>query len=331
MVVSCLKCSENIENSVLESMFCHELARSIILIILGVIVSFIFYFISQNVKRILRNASSMLMFALFLAIWMLGFITYSIGAHVGDTHPFWSNAPMAIIRATLMFAAQSDISAIKDDCTSSPAYMCLFNLSHLLAVLVSFAFVLRHFGFHVVSKLRLLHHAYISGNTDNLYIFWGFNDAAFSLARSIPRIDEKGDKNQILVVRTDDEDDFEGTKMPIKRLLHSISLKNRELGRLEKLECLNVSCFARLSKIDVNDKNKRTNVFGGLLRLPCIPKLICKTNKTVSFFLLNNSYDANYKALENLLQDSSIIKNKNKIKMYCLQIPYHQSAQRRPY
>lgn len=299
-------------------LFGQGLIRAVFLICAIVIVSFLIYTVSHKTKTWLRSTSSYFLFGMFVLAWSMGFISYSIGAHVGESNPFFSNAPMAMIHATLMFAAQSDISAIKQDCADSPLFMCLYNISHILAVIVSFALVLRHFGFHIVSKLRLFFNKYCGGKKDHLYVFWGFNDAAFALAKSLLDDEHRRQNCRVLVVRTDDEEESLGSQMAIKRLFSVISLKNRELDRLEFLDCLNVSSFARLSKLDVDvSRDNKWDIFGDMLHLSCIPKLMNKTTKSVSFFLLNNASDANCKALENLLHDSAIIDQKHKVNIYC--------------
>lgn len=310
--------TDKIDLNTFFELFGQGVIRAVSLFFAIVIVSFLAYILSHKTKKWLRSTSSYLLFFLFAVVWSMGFISYSIGAHVGESNPFFSNAPMAMIHATLMFAAQSDISAIKSDCADSPLFMCLYNISHISAVLLSFMLVLRHFGFHIVSKLRLFFNKHFGGKKDHLYIFWGFNDAAFALAKSLLNDEHRRQNCRVLVVRTDDEEESLGTQMAIKRFFRVISLKNRELNRLEYLDCLNVSSFARLSKLDVDvSRDNKWDILRDMLHLSCIPKLISKTTKSVNFFLLNNASDANCKALENLLHDSTIIGNKHKINIYC--------------
>lgn len=260
---------------------------------------------------------------LFYVAWGMGFITYFVGSCVGDTTwacimSMLSSAPMSAVYATGMFIGQSDISAAFNPMHNNPIYMAMFGFSHIFAVLVSLCFVFKHIGYHIIAKYRLgivlgKHNKY-----NDIYVFWGVNDASIKLAKSTIEHERKpGRGNSIVVfVKTPlEDDDEEEQALRFGRFLNFVSIKDKEQQKLEELgECIIISTFHKLSQLELDESPSGDDVLGEHLKLSSLAKIIDRLNDTpdaegnggVHFFFLGEDRDANINATLNLIKDIHI-------------------------
>lgn len=270
--------------------------------------------------------------SLFYIAWGFGFMTYFIGSFVGDT--IWaqfmsvlSSAPMSAVYATGMFIGQSDISAVHPPMHNNPIYMAMFGLSHLFAVLVSLCFVFKHLGYHIIARYRLEMELRKHNRYENIYVFWGVNDASIKLAKStIAHEKQNGRENSLLVfVKTPLEEDYDEEKtLRFGRFLNFVSIKDKEQQKLEELEqCIIISTFHKLSQLEISDTILEEDVLEEHLKLTALAKIIdrlsdtsdAENNDGVHFFFLGEDRDANINATLNLVRDAHI--RRHQAHIYC--------------
>ena len=281
---------------------------------------------------------------IFCVVWTYGFIAYFIGSFVGSWQDNWlrsalSVIPMSIIHATEMFLGQSDVSAIHEDRHESVWFMMLFDTSHFAAVTVSLLFVLKHLGFYIASKYKLQLESKKHAEYDNIYLFWGVNDASLQLARStITHENKRKERILVVFVKTPLEDDEGNQRIGFGRLLNFISLKDRELDKLNGLEnSIVVSTFHKLSTLELNDSNDtKTDILADRLKLKTLARIISRLpdiseednekdiNNVLHIFFLCEDRDANINATINILRDSNTARKR--VNIYCQARCSHKSA-----
>lgn len=286
-------------------------------------------------------------------VWIIGFVTYYIGSYVQGSGTFFNTVPMAIIHASGMFLGVSDISAIRSAQHDSALYMSFFDVGHILAVLGSFIFIIRQFGYFISASIRMQYEGKLCAmknwyrkkmNTcdgqkstgksqkriikkyDELFVFWGINNASINLAKSILTERQKCKKNMhIVFVRTFDEPDKNSQTFHLGKLFDKIKMKYEEMEQLSELECFVSTSFHRLSAINLNelepcvdpsslDESKYYDVLKKKLEQYSLAKMI-ENSKTTSFFFFGNDYGRNVNATTNLLCDITV-KN-NDVSIYC--------------
>lgn len=132
---------------------------------------------------------------LFIIAWVLGFSVYAVGTFIPDgTTPWttpgsWWNmirlSPVVIVHAFEMFLLQSDVSAVHDEFHNNLRFMTMFSFAHFFAAWVSLMFVIKHFGYNIVAGIQLWLTSYGFRHYDQLFVFWGMNDASYNLAKDI--------------------------------------------------------------------------------------------------------------------------------------------------
>ena len=90
-------------------------------------------------------------------IWMCGVILYMVGF---NEHGSAASNVALLLRSCLssmeMFVSHSDLIEVKEELHSNPTYMALFALTHFCAVAISAIFILRLFGFRLVSWMKVM-------------------------------------------------------------------------------------------------------------------------------------------------------------------------------
>lgn len=267
---------------------------------------------------------------LFVLVWIVGFCVYSTGMFIvgdatesniqTDIHKILSIMTMSIIHAFGMFLLESDISAIHDEFHNNLYYMTWFSLSHFAAALVSLMFVIKHFGYNIVSKVLLWFTSHGFTKKDTLYVFWGMSDASYNLAKDIKKNAPKS--HRILFVKTADNDEEVTDRSGIARLFSFLSVKNKELEEFKDLGVLSTNAFYRLSKFEITKEEisfGNLNILRDRLGLKSLIKLIEKTSKDVHILLLNEDETCNVKATANLLNDVDLnnFSKDKKITIHC--------------
>lgn len=258
----------------------------------------------------------------FIAAWVIGFVTYFIGTFSGDFRKDWvyaifSVVPMSFIHACEMFLGQSDISAIHGDRHNSVLYMALFDISHFLAIMVSLCFVIKHFGYYVISRYKIWLEVCRKKTYSDIYLFWGVNDSSLHLAKDIIKRKEMDKVNDYLCIFVKTpflEGESEGY-LGFNRLFNFVRLKDQELRHLDELHnCLVVSSYHKLSVIELGEATK-ADILGQQLKLRKIVTLIGRIKipsggqsdrRGLHVFFLGEDRDANINATINILKDTNL-------------------------
>lgn len=261
----------------------------------------------------------------FVVVWVIGFVIYDIGMypeHETDSPSAYLTllgvAPMAIVHAFEMFIFQSDISAIHEECHNNGWYMFFFSITHLAAALISLVFVIKHFGFNIVANIIRYWRTYINvKRAENLYVFWGFNDATYFLAKDI--MNQRSDKDTVVIVRMDNDKEEKKGPLGMERLFNFLSMTKRDLEnllKLQKMGCLTVNTFGSVT--NPPPPTAKGNLLHEL-KLDSIAKLMSHARDTVHMFFLENDEVFNIEALANLKKDSNILSyaENHKVKLYC--------------
>lgn len=252
---------------------------------------------------------------LFLLVWIAGFCVYDVGMYIGDSGPHdfqkliyvsW----MAVLHAFGMFLLESDISAIHDKFHDSLYFMTWFSVVHFAAACVSMIFVIKHFGFNIIAGVHLWFTKYLSKKRDNLYVFWGMNNASYCLAKDIIQNAPKSETYRILFVKTSDEEDSTSERTGLDRLFNFLSVKNKDLKKYKELKCLTTNAFSRLSKCEISESERQTGeirILADKLGLRSLLQLLDKTSKHVHILMLGEDEECNIKATANLSKDKDLI------------------------
>lgn len=268
----------------------------------------------------------------FAIVWFAGFCVYLVGTSIiDDNASLWqtilcltSQFPMAIVHAFEMFVLESDVSAIHGKFHESLWFMSFFSLVHFFAAAVSTIFIIKYFGYNIFSKLRLAYTLLFRKNADELYVFWGLNEASYHLAKDIQRTYTSGKKTgsyKIVIVNTAEEDgEKENEHSSVGRLFNFLSYKNEELDRYKELGCLTINVFHKLSDVFIEDNVVNLDIIRDRLDCYSLARLILGTNLRTHIFLLGNNEEENIIGTSNLCRDSTIeefTRQKKNINIYC--------------
>ena len=123
-------------------------------------------------------------------IWMCGVVLYMVGF---NEHGSAASNIALLLRSCLssmeMFVSHSDLIEVKEDLHNNPTYMAIFALTHFCAVAISAIFILRLFGFRLLSWVKLVW-AYLCSwlqKDCNYHVMFGINSNTVALAKSISK------------------------------------------------------------------------------------------------------------------------------------------------
>ena len=123
-------------------------------------------------------------------IWVCGVVLYMVGF---NEHGSAASNIALLLRSCLssmeMFVSHSDLIEVKEELHSNPTYMAVFALTHFCAVAISAIFILRLFGFRLLSWVKLVG-AYMCSwlqKDCNYYVMFGINSNTVALAKSISK------------------------------------------------------------------------------------------------------------------------------------------------
>jgi hypothetical protein len=259
-----------------------------------------------GIKRRWRHTGNFITCS-FVLVWLAGFVVYDLGMYVGEEGniSLFTNMPMAVIYSLEMFLLESDISAIHPPCFNNWLFMTAFSLVHMLAALVTLAFVIKHFGYNIIAGVRMLFESYFSRKKES-YVFWGINDASYILAKSIKEHYKKqGRKDyRIVFVRTN-QDMTVSVRNGMERLFNFLSLRNNDLDRLRKLDCLTTSTYADLARVKI--ESIPDDIMTVYLNLNMLARIIRnKTKDHAHLFFFSDNASDNIQAVANLKRDYTI-------------------------
>lgn len=268
----------------------------------------------------------------FIMVWLFGFSVYLVGTSlVEEDATFFESVgslvwqvPMAIVHAFEMFVLESDVSAIHGKFHESLFFMSCFSLAHFLAVFVSLTFIIKYFGYNLVAKFKLFYTSRFKGHFDDLYVFWGMNQATYCLAKDIKNTYLSGKKSgsfETIIINTAEDDEEENTKehTAVERLLSFFSFKKEELNQYNELGCLTENVFHRISKIKTINDNESIDVLEKEMHASSLVKLIKKTDKKVHIFLLGHDEEENIIGTNMLCRDTTVkaYSTSHNVSIYC--------------
>ena len=269
------------------------------------------------------NVPGKLLTSLFIATWFLGFVVYEIGIYTGEPISLLTNAPMAMIHAFEMFILENDTAALHHQFHENVTFMFFFSLAHFLAAGVSMIFVVKHFGFNIVAGFRMFFEAYFKKHRRETFVFWGMNEPSYLLAKNIK--DNRADKSdyRIIIVRTGSDGERTSVRNGIDRMFNFLSLKNKDLERLQDLECLTANTFTDLSKLNVAvpQDGQTVDVLKKRLRLRQLARILSrKTTSTIHLFFMSDDATSNIQSVGNLKKDKWLndFADKGRLNFYCL-------------
>lgn len=270
-------------------------------------------------SRIIKAINKISLKCVFIAAWCCNFVVYDIGMSTSNLISLLTNAPMAILHAFGAFVLDSDVSEIQNTFHESWLFMMGFSLSHMFAAIVSTLFLLKHFGFNILEKVELKILSKRKQMIDDTYVFFGIDDASCNLIKSIQKkykdnseVD-KDRKNrlgsyEIIAVRTNkDDDDEPENRTGIWRIFDFLSIKTSELDKLKDLHCYTACTYAELSKLSIPEEGKTMDVFGSLLKLKDLKKILKeKTKNNIHIFFLSDDENENIHSTLLLLKDETL-------------------------
>lgn len=172
-------------NSCSHSLFCNWLDGLNVIIALLAIVFVISICIPKAKIVLFRHLKIQAFF-----IWMCGVVLYMVGF---NEHGSAASNIALLLRSCLssmeMFVSHSDLIEVKEELHGNPTYMALFALTHFCAVAISAIFILRLFGFRLLSWVKIVG-AYMWSwlrKDCNYYVMFGINSNTVTLAKSISK------------------------------------------------------------------------------------------------------------------------------------------------
>lgn len=159
-------------------------------------------------------------------IWVCGVILYMVGF---NEHGSAASNVALLLRSSLssmeMFVSHSDLIEVNEKFHGNPTYMALFALTHFCAVAISAIFILRLFGFRLVSWVKVMK-AYICSWLPlncNYYVMFGVNSNTLMLANSIHK-KRKEEKQRIIFINMPEKGhSHAATRFSFSHFFHSDS------------------------------------------------------------------------------------------------------------
>lgn len=260
-----------------------------------------------NIQNFTGNFLSRNLVGVFFLTWLFGFIVYDIGMCTGSWWSLLFNVPLAALHSLEMFILNSDVSEVHDPFFYSAGYMLCFSLAHFFAAFVSMLFLVKLFGFNLISRLKFYFHSIKREDYDHTYVLWGVNDLSVRLAESIREHYEKnsGARYRIVIVRlNDDEDD---PQSGINRIFEFLSLNSHDMDLLADLGCLITDSSKEIGKINVNGRDGVEDVLGSDLKLKTLKRLILNQKSgEIHMFFMNGDEEENIHISRLLLADRTI-------------------------
>lgn len=278
------------------------------------------------VSRKDNDVENVSLFWPFIIIGCYGTVVYDIGMYTQGGISLITNLPMAILYGFKIFILDSDVSEIHEPFHASWLYSANFALVHFLAAGLSMLFVVKHFGFNIIQRLRMWWIAKfpLSFKREDTFLFWGYNDATKDLAKSIIKhYGEDHKAYRIIIVRTDkDETDTPEDKTAFSRIFNFISMRNAEIDSLRELDCLTVGIYDCLKRDEDSDSSTCRDILKSKLNLKSLSHILLrKTTKKIHLLFLLDDEKENIRWMNILLKDSTIEKFVSKthreVKFYC--------------
>lgn len=269
-------------------------------------------------------------------IWTCGVILYMVGF---NEHGSATSNIALLLRSCLssmeMFVSHSDLIEVRHELHGNATYMALFSLTHFCAVAISAIFILRLFGFRLLSWVKALwlllqcrfHEEH------NYHVMFGINANTISLASSIHLKDPKNN-SIIFIDMPENGHSHSATRFSFSHFFHSDSNGiDTYLEDIESMDALLFHSSFNFSKADMTkDKSDVFSVFKyldfswtvyaplqRLLRNAATNKSFHIDRSHVNFFFLSDKEDENIAAIVMLqkLQNKQVDQTLFSLSCYC--------------
>lgn len=264
-----------------------------------------------------------------LTVFLAGVLVYGAGFNDEGSE---NNVLVLLLRACVssleMFVSESELIEVKHILKDSVTYMIIFSTVHFAAVFVSAIFILRLFGLRLLSMLRLWWYGHRPESVP-LYVFWGINEHALTVAESIR------DKNARLVfVKPPEEKHAYSSRFTFSHFFHTSGedIENY-LDRIEALNRGKNKAFLTVADKGLNGNLDTLNQADDLfvqLGLRNLQRMLRKSirKESIEFFFLSDDEKKNIGAVVNMLKFFALKKMKKeekeailaaarRIKVYC--------------
>ena len=249
---------------------------------------------NRKLMRIFESVSNNLLVVSFI-IWLSGVVVYLFGFYNEELH-WLSVIPRAIISSFKMFVVAHDLARVNSNLQADTLYMIAFSIVHFVAAFITFLFIFKLVGYKIKSTWSILWHKWWHAKGRVVHLFWGVNEASLLLAEDIRKQHEK---DTIIFVDIDEEcDDSSQKKTTLTHIAGTITIKNREITRLEDIEAFVDHCYngpACLNSVEKTD-------FFGMLHLNNIRSIVQKSSCSYFYFLSDDEVN-NISGALNLQQD----------------------------
>ena len=255
-------------------------------------------------------------------VFLAGVGLYVAGFNDGGCH---ENAVALVLRAMLssleMFVSHSDLIEVKAALHHDGLYMTVFALVHFCAVLVSAVFILRLFGLRFASWLNLCLWRWVKA-PEAYYVFWGVDDHALSVAKSLRRANGGTKIGLVFVGLPHGEGGHATSRLTFSHFFRSADDRaDRHIGEIEEIDGLLLHADKPLSSVSP-DGGKTTvyNLFGRLGASRMLGRLIGKAAAAgckVEYFFLSDDEQANVAGVVALKKLDGTRIGKDDFRCYC--------------
>lgn len=271
-------------------------------------------------KRVVDFLSHRLLIA-SLIVLIAGFLVYTWGYYNPELG-WYSVIPRSVISSFKMFVVMHDLARVDKELFTNDFYMACFSLTHFAAALLTFLMIFKLVGFRLFSiiRLKILQWRFRFCSKAPIHVFWGINEESLLLAESIKERCEKDsamkDDRIIFVSIVKDSADMPRQKATLASVIDVVTLRNRELERLDKIDALVDNCHngpSSVQPLENREEESPTDVFGSL-RLRVLRKIVARAD-AVNFYLLSDDEEQNVSGALNLQNDKTVT-SRNKVKIY---------------
>lgn len=272
-------------------------------------------------KRVVDFLSHHLLIA-SLIVLIAGFLVYTWGYYNPELG-WYSVIPRSVISSFKMFMVMHDLARVDKELFTNDFYMACFSLTHFAAALLTFLMIFKLVGFRLFSiiRLKILQWRFRFCSKAPIHVFWGINEESLLLAESISeKIEAAGSPMKhdriIFVSIVKDSADMPRQKATLASVIDVVTLRNKELERLDKIDALVDNCHNGPSSVQSSENREDespTDVFGSL-RLRVLRKIVARA-EAVNFYLLSDDEEQNVSGALNLQNDKTVT-SRDKVKIY---------------
>lgn len=253
------------------------------------------------------------------SVFVLGVVLYMIGFNIEGCR---NNLLVLFLRSTVssleMFVSESELIEVSPHLKESHLYMVIFSLVHFLAVFISAIFVIRLFGLRLLSMLRLWFSSRFCHKSD-LYVFWGINDIAMTVAESLAAnlgrrtgragLSDKGRKTLLVFVNLPHEAHHHSARFTFSHFFHTADDGIEEyMERIEKLNHGTMRTFVTVAgrQIDMElaEACKERSLFGAI-RLKNLERCLRNSDK-VEFFFMSDDEQKNVEMVSVMMKSAPL-------------------------